>query len=106
MHAHVKTFHKIKCNALQCLHNQNSVASESDMSPGAIAGIAAGVVCAVLVVVVVIVFIVWRSKLSPKVHSKRRNKDHELGTQEEEGTTGQSNPSVKLTRKNSRQCWS
>ena len=84
----------------QCHSKQNSAAAQLDMSPGVVAGIVVGVVCAVLVIAAVIGVIVWRSKSSPKVHSKKRK-----GAQEGGGAAGQSDASVKLTRRNTRLCW-
>ena len=89
----------------RCHSKQNSAAAQSDMSPGVVAGIVVGVVCAVFVIAAVIGVIVWRSKSSPKVHSKKRKGDRSPGAQEEGGAAGQSDASVKLTRRNTRLCW-
>ena len=81
------------------------MAAQLDMSPGTVAGIITGVVFAVVVIAAIIVIIVWRSKSSPKVHSKRHKGDGTPGAQEDGGTAGQSDASVKLTRRNTRLCW-
>ena len=85
-----------------CDLQQESAAAASTMPLTVVAGITAGSVSAVVVIaaiVGIIVFVVTRSKLSPKVHSRNKKS----GDYEE--TTGQSGVRIKMRRTKSRECW-